>query len=207
MSASVPARSPPRPARPRRQARVEVSFPVVGMTCASCSNRIERFLRKTDGVVEANVNLATEVATIRYLPEAVGRGELVGAIEKAGYEVRPGSLEAAEARATGAVETATQDDELDETERIRAREQRELGIQSAVSIGVAIGIMVLMFAPLPLTMARRQPARPLAGDLHPVLGRAPLLPGRLEERPPRRHEHEHARRRRHQRRLGLLASS
>ena len=122
------------------------------MTCASCSNRIERFLRKTDGVVEANVNLATEVATIRYLPETVGRGELVGAIEKAGYEVRPGSLEAAEARATGAVETATKDDELDETERIRAREQRELGIQSAASIGVAIGIMVLMFAPLPLTM-------------------------------------------------------
>ncbi|HEX7396288.1 MAG TPA: heavy metal-associated domain-containing protein, partial [Propionibacteriaceae bacterium] len=70
-------------------APAEVSFPVVGMTCASCSNRIERFLRKTDGVVEANVNLATEVATILYLPGQVGRSELVGAIEKAGYEVRP----------------------------------------------------------------------------------------------------------------------
>ena len=76
------------------------------MTCASCSNRIERFLRKTDGVVEANVNLATEVATIRYLPEAVGRAELVGAIEKAGYEVRPGALEAAEAQAPGGTSTA-----------------------------------------------------------------------------------------------------
>jgi len=154
MSASVPT-IPAGPVRPAGadQAPVEVSFPVVGMTCASCSNRIERFLRKTDGVVEANVNLATEVATIRYLPEAVGRGELVGAIEKAGYEVRPGALEAAEARATGAGAAATAvDDELDETERIRAREQHELGIQSAVSIGVAIGIMVLMFAPLPLTM-------------------------------------------------------
>ncbi len=133
---------------------VEVSFPVVGMTCASCSNRIERFLRKTDGVVEANVNLASEIATIRYLPDAVGRSELVGAIEKAGYEVRPGALEAAEAQAPGATAaTAAVDSELDETERIRAREQRELGIQSAVSIGVAIGIMVLMFGPFPLTMA------------------------------------------------------
>ena len=140
----------------------EVSFPVVGMTCASCSNRIERFLRKTDGVVEANVNLATEVATIRFLPEAVGRAELVGAIEKAGYEVRPGALEAAEAQAaggtrtaSGAVATATAavDSELDETERIRAREQRELGIQAAASIAVAIGIMVLMFGPFPLAMA------------------------------------------------------
>jgi Cu+-exporting ATPase len=150
MSASVPI-APPVAAT--AVAPVEVSFPVVGMTCASCSNRIERFLRKTDGVVEANVNLATEVATIRYLPEAVGRSELVGAIEKAGYDVRPGALEAAEAQAPGAAATAAVDSELDETERIRAREQRELGIQSAVSIGVAVGIMVLMFAPLPLSMA------------------------------------------------------
>jgi Cu+-exporting ATPase len=124
------------------------------MTCASCSNRIERFLRRTDGVVEANVNLATEVATIRYLAGAVGRSELVGAIEKAGYEVRPGALEAAEARATGAVEAETAvDAELDETERVRAREQRTLGIQVVVSIAVAVGIMVLMFGPFPLAMA------------------------------------------------------
>ena len=119
MSASVPDR----PASSRAdQAPVEVSFPVVGMTCASCSNRIERFLRKTDGVVEANVNLATEVATIRYLPDGVGRAELVGAIEKAGYDVRPGALEAAEARATGprGRRPAAIDAELDETERIRA---------------------------------------------------------------------------------------
>ncbi len=139
---------------PAAAAPMEVSFPVVGMTCASCSNRIERFLRKTDGVVEANVNLASEIATIRYRPDAVGRAELVGAIEKAGYDVRPGALEAAEAQAPGATASATAavDSELDETERIRAREQRELGIQSAVSIGVAIGIMVLMFGPFALTM-------------------------------------------------------
>src|SRR5450759_2216591 len=144
-------------------APAEVSFPVVGMTCASCSNRIERFLRKTDGVVEANVNLATEVATIRYLPQQVGRSELVGAIEKAGYEVRPGALAAPDARAAamgGAITTGATclavasaiDSELDETERARAAETRQLGIQSAVSIGMAIGIMVLMFGPFPLAM-------------------------------------------------------
>jgi Cu+-exporting ATPase len=154
MSISVPT-APVVPTAPSSvdQAPVEVSFPVVGMTCASCSNRIERFLRKTDGVVEANVNLATEVATIRYLPEAVGRAELVGAIEKAGYDVRPGSLETAEARATGGVAAVTTPDELDETERIRAREQRTLGIQVVVSIAVAVGIMALMFGPVPLAMA------------------------------------------------------
>ncbi len=153
MRASVPA-SPTLSGASPDVTPVEVSFPVVGMTCASCSNRIERFLRKTDGVVEANVNLASEVATIRYLPDAVGRAELVGAIEKAGYDVRPGALEAAEALAPGATSaTAAVDSALDETEHIRAREQRQLGIQSAVGIGVATGIMLLMFGPFPLTMA------------------------------------------------------
>jgi len=165
----VPTATDVAPATPDAAPPLEVSFPVVGMTCASCSNRIERFLRKTDGVVEASVNLATEVATIRYLPEQVGRADLVGAIEKAGYEVRPGALAAADARAAameGATATAGTtaarsaraaaasaiDAEMDETERARAAETRQLGIQSAVSIGVAVGIMVLMFGPFPLAM-------------------------------------------------------
>src|SRR4029077_16342024 len=59
----------------------QLALPVEGMTCASCVNRIERFLKRPPGVEDAVVNLATEVATIRYLPEQVGRTELVGAIE------------------------------------------------------------------------------------------------------------------------------
>ena len=58
------------------------------MTCASCSNRVERFLRKTDGVLEANVNLATEQAHVRFDPAVVGRDELSHAVEAAGYNVR-----------------------------------------------------------------------------------------------------------------------
>ena len=66
----------------------EIQLPIEGMSCASCVNRIERYLRKTPGVAEANVNLATEVATITYLPEIAGLDELARAIEAAGYEVR-----------------------------------------------------------------------------------------------------------------------
>ena len=65
-----------------------VSFPVEGMTCASCVNRITRFLQKVDGVEDANVNLATESATVRFDPARIGLVELGAAVEAAGYEAR-----------------------------------------------------------------------------------------------------------------------
>ena len=65
-----------------------VRFPVEGMTCASCVNRIERYLRKTDGVADANVNLATETATVRYDPRVVDLAGLHAAVAAAGYEAR-----------------------------------------------------------------------------------------------------------------------
>ncbi|NJD28850.1 MAG: copper ion binding protein, partial [Chloroflexi bacterium] len=65
-----------------------VRFPVEGMTCASCVNRIERYLRKTEGVAEANVNLATETASIRFDPAVVDLDGLRAAVEAAGYEAR-----------------------------------------------------------------------------------------------------------------------
>src|SRR4029078_1123562 len=74
-------------------ATAQLALPVEGMTCPSCVNRIERFLKRTPGVEDAVVNLATEVATIRYLPEQVGRTELVGAIEAAAYAVRPAAVD------------------------------------------------------------------------------------------------------------------
>src|SRR5919106_1746324 len=65
----------------------ELSLPVVGMTCASCVNRVERFLDRADGVSQASVNLATERATVRYDPARVDRAGIVAAIEAAGYGV------------------------------------------------------------------------------------------------------------------------
>ncbi len=67
----------------------EVEIGVGGMTCASCSARVERALAKLPGVVEAGVNLATERATVRFFPATVGIGDLERVIEDAGYEPRP----------------------------------------------------------------------------------------------------------------------
>jgi len=62
---------------------------VGGMTCAACSARVERALGKLPGVVQASVNLATERATVRYLPEMLSPAGIAQTIAEAGYEPRP----------------------------------------------------------------------------------------------------------------------
>ncbi|MGZ6378425.1 MAG: cation transporter, partial [Candidatus Limnocylindrales bacterium] len=52
---------------------IRIVLPIEGMTCASCVSRIERFLGKTEGVLEASVNLATERATVLVDPGLAGR--------------------------------------------------------------------------------------------------------------------------------------
>src|SRR5690606_3708491 len=64
-----------------------VELPLVGMTCANCANTIQRRLGKVEGVLEANVNFATEKAQVTYVPGTVTRAELVAAVRKAGYDV------------------------------------------------------------------------------------------------------------------------
>jgi Cu+-exporting ATPase len=73
-----------------------VDLPVSGMTCAACSRSIELALGAAPGVERANVNLATNTATVEYDGARIGVGELVSTIEGLGYgvpaqEVRPGA--------------------------------------------------------------------------------------------------------------------
>ena len=98
----------------------EIALPIVGMTCASCVNRIDRFLRKADGVSEVSVNLATESATIRYLPELTGAAELAQVISNAGYEVPAAALDLAGRANEGEREAAREAMELT---RVAARER------------------------------------------------------------------------------------
>src|SRR5215216_7784458 len=68
-------------------APAELSFPVTGMTCASCVRRVEKALAKVPGVAEASVNLATEKARVAYDPTAASPDQLRAAVERAGYGV------------------------------------------------------------------------------------------------------------------------
>lgn len=63
-----------------------VTLHITGMTCAACSNRIEKVLNKLDGV-KANVNLAMERATIQFDPGKQRLAEIAAKIEQLGYGV------------------------------------------------------------------------------------------------------------------------
>ncbi len=58
-----------------------------GMTCASCAQTIENALNKNKSVKEANVNLATEKATVIYNPSETSYEEIKKIIENSGYQV------------------------------------------------------------------------------------------------------------------------
>ena len=112
----------------------ELSLPVVGMTCASCVTRIERFLNRADGVDEAVVNLASERATVRYDPARIDRSGIVAAIEAAGYEV-------------AAAPTAGEADAPDAEQAARATEQRSLLRDALLATGIGLAMMTVALWP------------------------------------------------------------
>ena len=66
----------------------KLSLPVAGMTCASCSTRLEKQLNKLPGV-EAAVNLANETATIRFRTAETTSAQILDTIRKTGFDVPP----------------------------------------------------------------------------------------------------------------------
>lgn len=65
----------------------ETNFQITGMTCAACATRIEKGIKKINGVKEANVNLALEKSSIKYDPEVVTEQEFQKKIQDLGYDV------------------------------------------------------------------------------------------------------------------------
>ena len=64
-----------------------VVLPVGGMTCAACVAHVEHALRGVPGVVSAAVNLATEKATVTFIPGVANIADFKKAVAEAGYEI------------------------------------------------------------------------------------------------------------------------
>ena len=124
----------------------EIALPVTGMTCASCVNRVERFLKKADGVSGASVNLATSMATIQYAPEATGVADLAAVITAAGYEVPAAAL--ALAGREGDADAQEARDALDaELVAARTKETRGLFRDGVIATIFGFAAMALMLQP------------------------------------------------------------
>ena len=57
------------------------------MTCASCSSAVEKALNKSEGVYQANVNIATEKGSVEYNPDVLGKNDFREIVKNAGYEL------------------------------------------------------------------------------------------------------------------------
>jgi Cu+-exporting ATPase len=112
----------------------QIELPITGMTCASCVNRVEKALKKVPGVLDASVNLASEQASISYVPASAGWNELKTAVEKAGY---------------GVIESSTSDSEIAEDVEAVARARELADKRRKLIVGVALGLPLFV-----LSMAR-----------------------------------------------------
>ena len=138
---ATPVGSPPTPAAGTETATLNIE----GMTCASCSNFVEKALSRTPGVKSATVNLASEKATIEYLPGQIDRAGLKAAVEQAGYGVH-------EANPAVAANVLASDDELDAR---KAAAYANLKRRFQVAVGLAVIIMALSMLMLwPAMMSR-----------------------------------------------------
>src|SRR5512135_1111002 len=114
-----------------------------GMTCASCVRHVEKALSRIDGVRTAEVNVATEVATVSFDPQVAGLSELTAAVAAAGYTATPRHA---------APESAPRDEQgaADAADSAQDAQLRDLKRKWQVTLTAGLGLMVLMYLPLNL---------------------------------------------------------
>ncbi len=106
------------------------TLPIKGMTCASCAARVKEALGSLDGVLAADVNFATERATVEYIPSQVGVREFKRAVKDAGYEV---------------VTAAEGEDVVEKERREREAAYRKLKRKLFIGAALAVPVFILVF--------------------------------------------------------------
>src|SRR4051812_48067305 len=71
----------------RIMATTKKTFPVSGMTCASCATTVEKTLKKQKGVVNASVNFANSSALVEYKTDEARLDSIKQAVESTGYGI------------------------------------------------------------------------------------------------------------------------
>lgn len=128
-----------------------MTFPVVGMSCASCAARVDKTLNRQDGVVQASVNYAAATAQVEFDPSRCSAESLRKAVQDAGYDLlipsagQHGSI--AGDRDGADVDTAAEEDReealYEEAEKIHEKHYTDLKHKTVAAIVLAVPIMVL----------------------------------------------------------------
>ena len=126
-----------------------VTIPIGGMTCAACSQRVEKAIKKLDGVVSASVNIATEKATVMYDPRRVRVSAIKQTIEKAGYQ-------------------ALQINKADAADEDRKRKQKEIKTLWTKFVVSAVFSLPLLYIAMVPMLARYGIRLPYPAGLDPM---------------------------------------
>jgi Cu+-exporting ATPase len=110
----------------------KITFPVHGMSCASCVKKVEKALTSLEGVIQASVNFATERATVQYIPGTVGMEDFQRAVKAAGYEVLK-------------VENARKEDLVDREKAAREAAYRKLKRKLIAGVVLVVPVFLLAY--------------------------------------------------------------
>jgi Cu+-exporting ATPase len=109
-----------------------VTIPIGGMTCAACAQRVEKAIRKLEGVASVSVNYATEKATVTYYPRQARLSAIREAVGNAGYK-------------------ALEVSKTDAADEDRARKQREIRtLWTKFTVSAVFSLPLLYIAMVPM---------------------------------------------------------
>ena len=106
---------------------IKNTYPVLGMSCASCAARVDKTLNGLPGVYQATVNYATAVAQVEYNPKVCSDATLQSAVQDAGYDLL--------------VDTGV--DVADKAEEIRLTRYRKIKRRTVAALLLSLPIMVI----------------------------------------------------------------
>ena len=106
---------------------IKNTYPVLGMSCASCAARVDKTLNDLPGVYQATVNYATAVAQVEYNPEVCSDAILQSAVQDAGYDLL----------------IDTGEDVADKAEEIRLTRYRKIKRRTVAALLLSLPIMVI----------------------------------------------------------------
>lgn len=106
---------------------IKNTYPVLGMSCASCAARVDKTLNGLPGVYQATVNYATAVAQVEYNPEVCSDATLQSAVQDAGYDLL----------------VDTGEDAADKAEEIRLTRYRKIKRHTVAALLLSLPIMVI----------------------------------------------------------------